>query len=166
MNLDSFEKLYVHELKDLYSAESQLLAALPEMAKAATDACLRTAFEQHLAQTRAHIKRLDQIFASLDYSPKGHKCAGMEGLVEEGKHMMSAEAAPEVRDAGLIAAAQRVEHYEMAGYGTACAFAEMLGRHEDSDLLRATLEEEGATDRELTTIAWRIVNPRAREAVA
>ncbi|MGL4512256.1 MAG: ferritin-like domain-containing protein [Lacipirellulaceae bacterium] len=164
MVLDTLEKLFVHELKDLYSAESQLAEALPKMADGASDPSLKAAFKHHLAETKVHLERLDQIFSKLDYSPKGHKCAGMEGLLKEGAELLKAEGEKAVIDAALIGAAQRVEHYEMAGYGTAYAFAEKLRRYDDSDLLQQTLEEEGATDRTLSRIAWRIVNYKASEA--
>ncbi|TWT89106.1 hypothetical protein Mal64_25980 [Pseudobythopirellula maris] len=161
MKLDSFEKLYVHELKDLYSAESQLIEALPKMAEAASDAALGKAFEHHLEQTRGQQKRLEKIFEGLEYEPGGHKCAAMEGLIHEGEDAIGIDADDQIRDAALIAAAQRVEHYEMAGYGSACAFAEKLGRFDDADLLRETLDEEGCADRKLTTIASRSVNFKA-----
>lgn len=164
MNLDSFEKLYVHELKDLYSAETQLLEALPKMADAAHDAKLKEAFETHQRETEEHRSRLEQIFETLDYEPGGHKCEAMAGLIEEGAEVLKEDAAPEVRDAALIAAAQRVEHYEMAGYGTACAYAEKLGKYDHADLLQATLDEEGSADRKLSTIARRGVNFKALTA--
>lgn len=158
MKLDSLTKLFIHELKDLYSAETQLIEAIPKMEKAATDAELKTAFKEHLAETKKQADRLEKILKSLDAKPGGSKCAGMEGLIEEGAHMIEAEADPRVRDAGLIAAAQRVEHYEMAGYGTARAYAEKLGEYDAVKLLTQTLEEEGATDRKLTQLAERSIN--------
>lgn len=158
MNIDSLEKLYVHELKDLYSAETQLLDALPAMARAATNDELKAGFEEHLKQTKEHVKRLETIFSKLDYEPGGHKCNGMEGLLKEGKDVLKEDMPAEVRDAALVGAAQRVEHYEMAGYGTACAFAEKLGYQDHADLLIQTLDEEGATDRKLSRMAMRNLN--------
>ncbi|MAT68786.1 MAG: hypothetical protein CMJ58_04615 [Planctomycetaceae bacterium] len=164
MNLDSLEKLYVHELKDLYSAESQLLDALPKMAEAAHDDTLKQAFESHLQETREHRSRLEQIFKSLEFQPGGHKCAAMEGLIKEGSELLEQETEPQVLDAALIAAAQRVEHYEMAGYGSACAYAEKLGKYDHADILQKTLDEEGAADRKLSRIAHRAVNFKALTA--
>jgi len=158
MKLDSLAKLFIHELKDLYSAETQLIEALPKMEKAATDAELKTAFKEHLVETKKQADRLEKILKSLDAKPGGQKCAGMEGLIEEGEHMIDSNADPRVRDAGLIAAAQRVEHYEMAGYGTARAYAEKLGEYDAVKLLTQTLEEEGATDRKLTQLAEHNIN--------
>ena len=164
MQLDALKKLYVHQLKDLYSAEKQALEALPRMAKAARDEELVTAFETHANETRGHLKRLEQIFASLDFGPGGQRCHGAEGLIEEAKELMRADADVRVLDAGLVAAAQRFEHYEIAGYGTARAFAEKLGEHDAADLLTQTLEEEAKTDRLLTRLAERSLNFEARAA--
>jgi ferritin-like metal-binding protein YciE len=161
MKLDSLEKLFVHELKDLHSAERQMLEALPKMEEAAGDSNLKAALRSHRRETEEQLSRLDQIFAGLDYEPGGHKCRAMEGLIREGRDMISADADPRVRDAGLVAAAQRVEHYEISAYGTAVAIAEKLGRQAEADLLRLTLEEEGRTDRDLTALAERIVNFKA-----
>ncbi len=158
MKLDSLEKLYVQELKDLYSAENQLLEAIPKMHEAATDAELKAAFADHLQVTKNQIKRLEQIFKGMDFKPGGHKCAAMEGLVEEAKELISSDIDPHVLDAGLVAAAQRVEHYEMAGYGTARSYAEKLGRQSDADLLQMTLNEEGLCDQSLTRLAERRLN--------
>ncbi|MEW4489361.1 ferritin-like domain-containing protein [Thalassoglobus sp. JC818] len=158
MKLDSLMKLYVHELKDLFSAENQLVDALPKMVKAANDEDLKTAFKEHLTETEKQIQRLEKIFAQLEFEPGGHKCAGMEGLITEGEHLMKSEISPNVLDAALIAAAQRVEHYEMAGYGTARTYAEKLGRHEDADLLQETLNEEGHADQLLSRLAERRIN--------
>lgn len=158
MKLDSLEKLYVHELKDLYSAENQLLEALPRMEKAATDKDLKAALADHLKQTRTHVKRLESIFAGLDYQPGGHKCSGMEGLIKEGESLLEGDADSNVLDAALVAASQRVEHYEMAGYGTARAYAEKLGRQKDADLLQETLNEEGLCNQALTRLAERRLN--------
>lgn len=158
MKIDSLEKLYVHELKDLHSAEGQLLKALPEMIDAASNADLRSAFESHLEETKTHCKRLERIFEGLDYEPGGHKCAAMEGLIQEASSLLNEGIPSDVLDAALIAAAQRIEHYEMAGYGVAYAFADKLGRQDDVKHLQATLDEEGAADRELSRIATRSVN--------
>jgi ferritin-like metal-binding protein YciE len=163
MKLDSLEKLYVEQLKDLYSAESQLVQALPKMAKAASSSDLRKAFQMHLDQTKEHVNRLEQIFENMEYKPTGHKCKGMEGLIEEGEEMIENNAEEEVRDAGLIAAAQRVEHYEIAGYGTVRTYAEMLNRPEDAQLLQQTLDEEYKTDEKLTMLAESEINVEAKK---
>jgi ferritin-like metal-binding protein YciE len=156
MKLDSLKELYVDELKDLYSAENQLLKALPKMAKAATSAALKKGFEKHLEETKGQVKRLEQIFTALGESPKGKKCKAMEGLVEEGKELMEEDAEPEVMDAALIAAAQRVEHYEIAGYGCVRTYAGILGETKAEKLLQQTLDEEGKTDQALTKLAEKI----------
>ena len=163
MKLTSLHDLYVEELRDLYSAETQIVKALPKMAKAATHEELRTAFEEHLEQSKEHVERLEQIFESLDESPKGKKCKGLQGLVEEAEELMGEDMTPNVLDAGLIAAAQRVEHYEIAVYGTLCTFAELLGRGEDHDLLGQTLEEEKEADSRLTEVAESAINADAEE---
>src|ERR1700758_5676086 len=139
MSNENFKKLYVDELKDLFSAESQLLKALPKMAKAASSDELRTGFEEHLEQTKVHVQRLEQIFESLDESPKGKKCAGMEGLVKEGGEVMEEDFEGALMDAALIGAAQRVEHYEIAAYGTVREMATVLGESEQASLLEQTL---------------------------
>src|SRR5438132_2402851 len=156
MELASLQELFVNELKDLYSAENLIIKALPKMAKAASSEELRSAFEEHLEQTRGHVQRLEQIFQRLDESPKGKKCKGMEGLIEEGKELLEEDASPEVLDAGLICAAQKVEHYEMAGYGCVRTFAQLLGDDEAANLLQQTLNEEGETDKKLTQLAEHI----------
>jgi ferritin-like metal-binding protein YciE len=161
MALNSLHDLYVNELKDLYSAENQLLKALPKMAKAATAPELRSAIEEHLEVTKGQVERLETIFKDLDESPKGKKCKAMEGLVEEGKEVMEEDAQPAVRDAALIAAAQRVEHYEMAGYGCVRTFANLLGYTEAAELLQETLDEEGEADKKLTELAESIINVEA-----
>jgi ferritin-like metal-binding protein YciE len=153
MKVKSFEDLYIDQLKDLYSAEKQLVQALPKMAKAATTPELRQGFEEHLQQTKQQMERLDEIFARLETKSGGKKCKGMEGLIEEGKEAIDLETEPMIRDAALIAAAQRVEHYEIAGYGTARTFAEQLGFDDDRALLQQTLEEEEQTDQRLTALA-------------
>jgi ferritin-like metal-binding protein YciE len=160
---ETLRELYIDELKDLYSAENQLVKALPKMAKAATSEKLSSGFEEHLEQTKGHVQRLEQIFESLDESPKGKKCSGMEGLVKEGSEAMD-EFEDAVLDAALISAAQRVEHYEIAGYGTVVAFAELLGESEHQSLLNETLEEEKETDEKLTELSKQI-NSQANEGV-
>lgn len=163
MTKDSLKELYVDELKDLFNAENQLTKALPKMAKAAAAEELRQAFEEHLEQTKGHVQRLEKIFQTLGESPKGKKCKGMEGLVEEGAEVMEEDFEGSLMDAALIGAAQRVEHYEIAAYGTVCAFAEELGETEQASLLNETLEEEKETDEKLSKLAERI-NAQANEA--
>ena len=148
--------LYIDELKDLYSAENQLVKALPKLAKASSSDELRTGFEEHLQQTKGHVERLEQIFEMLSESPKGKKCAGMEGLVEEGSEIMKEDFEGALMDAALIGAAQRVEHYEIAAYGTVRSFAEALGESDHVSLLEATLAEEKETDDKLTELAGEI----------
>lgn len=150
MSIDSMEKLFVDELRDLYSAETQITKALPKMAKGATSNELTTAFEHHLKETEEQVKRLEQIFEMLGESPKGETCEGMKGLLEEGEKMLHETQKGPVRDEALISAAQRVEHYEMAGYGTARTFAERLGKEQIVQLLSKTLEEEKNADHKLT----------------
>jgi ferritin-like metal-binding protein YciE len=156
MKLESLQDLYVDELKDLYNAETQLTKALPKMAKAAASEELRTAFEEHLEETKHQIERLETIFKELDASPKGKKCKAMAGLVAEGQEMMEMDGEDAVKDAALIAAAQRVEHYEMAGYGTVRTYAELLGYDKAAKLLQETLDEEAAADAKLTELAKNI----------
>jgi ferritin-like metal-binding protein YciE len=145
--------LYIDELRDMYSAEKQLTKALPKMAKAATSEELRDDFTEHLEQTRGHVERLEQIFEALGERATGKKCVGMEGLVEEGSEIIEGDFTDDVLDAALISAAQRVEHYEIAAYGTLCAMADLLGESQHSSLLRQTLDEEKATDEKLTELA-------------
>jgi ferritin-like metal-binding protein YciE len=164
MKLNTLDDLFHHELKDLYSAENQLLKALPKMANAATNEDLKAGFEEHLEQTKGHVERLDQIAEKLGKKLAGHKCKAMEGLIEEGADLISEDAEDHVRDAGLIGAAQRVEHYEMAGYGTARALANQLGLEDIAELLGETLEEERETDEKLTELAESVVNAAAEEA--
>jgi ferritin-like metal-binding protein YciE len=159
----SLRDLYVEELKDLYNAENQLVKALPKMAKHATSDELRSAFEDHLEQTKEHVERLEQVFDSLGEKQKGKKCAGMEGLVEEGGGLMKENFDGPVMDAALISAAQRVEHYEIAAYGTLCAYADLLGKSDQVSLLRETLQEEKETDQKLTELS-RDINAEAAEA--
>jgi ferritin-like metal-binding protein YciE len=158
------EELLVDELKDLYSAENQLVKALPKMAKAAGAQELKRAFERHLEETRRHVERLDQIGQALDVKLTGKKCKGMEGLIEEGKEIIDEDFDTNTRDAGLIGAAQRVEHYEIAGYGTARTHAELLGYSKAAKLLQQTLDEEAATDKKLTQLAENIINVEAATA--
>jgi len=158
MEIDSLRKLYVEELKDLYSAEKQILQALPRMAKKASNELLQKAFQEHLEVTRMQVERLDRIFEMLGKSPRGKKCKGMEGLIEEGEDMMKEGADPDVLDAAMIAAAQRVEHYEIAAYGTLRTYANQLGLKDHAQLLQTTLDEEGNTDKLLTRIAESRVN--------
>jgi ferritin-like metal-binding protein YciE len=160
---DGLKELYIDELKDLYSAETQLVKALPKMAKAASSDELRQGFEEHLEQTKEHVQRLERIFQSLDESPKGKKCMGMEGLIKEGSEVVEEDFEGAVMDAALIGAAQRVEHYEIAAYGTVFAFAEELGETEQAGLLNETLAEEKETDEKLTKLAEQ-VNAEANEA--
>lgn len=159
---ESFKELYVDELKDLYSAEKQLVKTLPKMAKAASSEELREGFEEHLEQTRGQLQRLETIFQSLNESPKGKKCMAMEGLVKEGSEVMDEDLEDSVLDAALIGAAQRVEHYEIAAYGTVCEFAKVLGETEHASLLQETLAEEKETDEKLTRLAKQ-VNALANE---
>lgn len=161
MALDSLHDLMVHELKDIYSAERQLLQALPKMAKAASSTELQEAFTNHLEQTKEHASRLEQVLEGLGESTRGPKCKGMEGLIEEGKSMIEEEGDDAVRDAGLIAAAQRVEHYEIAGYGCVRTYADLLGMADSSALLQQTLNEEGMTDKQLTKLAEQVINLEA-----
>lgn len=163
MKLESLRELLTDELKDLYSAETQITKALPKMIKASTSPALKQAFEHHLEETKNHVSRLEQIFKKLDESPKGKTCEGMKGLLKEGEELIGEDAEPEVLDAGIISAAQRVEHYEMAAYGSARTFAELLGEREAVRLLEQTLEEEKAADAKLTQVA-RKVNIEAKAA--
>ncbi len=156
MSDEGLKELYVEELKDIYNAEHQLVKALPKLAKAAASDELRQGFEDHLEQTKGHVARLEQIFEMLEESPKGKKCAGMEGLVEEGSEVMKEGLEGAVLDAALIGAAQRVEHYEIAAYGTVIAFAQTLGESDHATLLDETLSEEKETDEKLTELAKRI----------
>jgi ferritin-like metal-binding protein YciE len=162
MQKDSLRQLYVNELKDLYNAETQLVKALPKMAKASSNAELRQGFEEHLRQTSEHVSRLEQIFDMLGEKATGKKCLGMEGLVKEGAETMSEDYEGSLMDAAIIGAAQRVEHYEIAGYGTVRTFAELLGENEHVSLLEQTLEEEKETDQKLTQLADQI-NSQAGE---
>jgi ferritin-like metal-binding protein YciE len=162
MSKNSLKELYVEELKDLFSAENQLTKALPKMAKTASSDELRQGFEEHLEQTQGHVQRLQQIFEQLGEKATGKKCLGMEGLVKEGAEVMGEDFEDAMMDAALISAAQRVEHYEIAGYGSVIAYAELLGESEQASLLKETLEEEKETDEKLTELAKEI-NAQAQE---
>ena len=161
MKLDSLQKLYLDELRDLYNAENQLLKALPKMAKAASSEELKNAFEKHLEQTETHVERLEQVFEELDQTPKGKTCRAMKGLIQEGSEILKEEGDPSVLDAGIIVAAQKVEHYEIAGYGSVRTFAELLGQQKAAELLQTTLDEESEANELLNGLAENIVNPEA-----
>ena len=164
MPQQDLKQLYIDELKDLYNAENQLVKALPKMAKAANSEELRNGFEEHLEQTKGHVQRLEQIFEMLDENPKGKTCKGMQGLIEEGSEIIKEDFEDSVKDAGLIGAAQRVEHYEIAAYGTAKAFAQKLDEAEHVELLEQTLQEEKETDEKLTQLSAEINSQAASEA--
>jgi ferritin-like metal-binding protein YciE len=164
MSLESLADLYLEELKDLYSAENQIIKALPKMIKAATSPELKEAFADHLEQTKGHVERLVQICDDLGKSPKGKKCMGMEGIIKDGAELIEEDPAPDVLDAGLASAAQHVEHYEMAGYGSVRTWAEQLGHDMHVELLQQTLDEEKEADRLLTQIAESSLNPAAEDA--
>lgn len=166
VEFNSLEDLLVEQLKDLYDAEHQLVEALPKMAAAANSTSLRNAFLEHLDQTRNHVTRLEQVFSGIGVSPERETCKAMKGLVSEGSQMIDAKGDPAVRDAALIAAAQRVEHYEIAGYGSARTFAEQLGMTQAADLLQSTLDEEGAADKKLTQLATQTINQEALRGAA
>jgi len=164
MEMDSLKELYIEELKDLYSAEKQLVKALPKMVKSATNEQLKEAFADHLEKTETHVERLEQVFEMLEESPRGKKCKGMEGLIEEAKELLAEDATDEVLDAGLISKAQHVEHYEMAGYGTVRTYARQLGFEDQAVLLQQTLDEEGEADELLTQLAESSINIEAEQA--
>jgi ferritin-like metal-binding protein YciE len=164
MELDTLKDLYVHELKDLYSAERQMMKAMPRMVKAATNRQLASAFKQHLEQTKKHAERLEDLLAAHGETTRGPKCMGMEGVLKEGDEMVTEDADEEVRDAGLIAAAQRAEHYEIAGYGCARTYAELLGDKKGAKVLDTTIKEEGAADQKLTKLARSVINVKAKAA--
>jgi ferritin-like metal-binding protein YciE len=161
MKLDTLQKLYTNELRDLYNAENQLLKALPKMAKAASSDELKEAFEKHLEQTKSHVERLEEVFEDLDEKPKGKTCYGMKGLIEEGSEILKQDGEESVLDAGIIVAAQKVEHYEIAGYGSVRTFAHLLGKNKAAELLQATLDEESETNEILNRLAESVVNPEA-----
>ena len=162
MKLESLRELLVEQCQDLYDGEKQIIKALPDMIEEAQSPELKTALKSHLEETKTHVMRLEQVFGALDEDVEGKKCKGMEGLIKEGKDMLDEDAEPEVMDAGIIAAAQRVEHYEIAGYGCARTYAQLLGVNDAARLLQQTLDEEAAADRKLTGIAEKI-NVEARK---
>jgi len=163
MKLENLKSLYTNELRDLYNAENQLVKALPKMAKAASSEKLKDAFEKHLEQTETHVERLEEVFEELDENPKGKTCKAMKGLIEEGSEILDKDGDESVIDAGIIVAAQKVEHYEIAGYGSVRTFAQLLGKEKSAELLQTTLEEESETNELLNNLAQEIVNPRARK---
>ena len=163
MEIESLQELLIEEMRDLYSAENQLTKALPKMAKKATNPQLKKAFETHLKETENHAKRLQQIFDKLGKKPTGKKCAAMEGLIEEGKEMMGEDMDDDVMDAALISVAQKVEHYEIASYGTVRTWAQPLGDSQTASLLQQTLDEEGKTDKLLTQMAESTINIEAAQ---
>lgn len=163
MQVGSLEHLYVEQLRDIYDAENQLVRALPKMVKAASSPELRSAFEDHLEKTRGHVRRLDEIFQGLGHPAKGKSCKAMIGLIEEGEELQRSEAEPSVRDAGLIAAAQKVEHYEIASYGTLRTFAEFRGDKQAAQSLQEILDEEYEADKTLTQVAESSINVQAAE---
>ncbi len=161
MKLDTLQKLYTEELRDLYNAENQLLKALPKMAKAASSEELKDAFEKHLQQTKGHVERLEQVFDQLGEKAKGKTCRAMKGLIEEGAEILEEDGDDSVIDAGIIVAAQKVEHYEIASYGSVRTFANLLGQNKAAELLQATLDEESETNELLNKLAETVVNPEA-----
>lgn len=160
--MESLNDLYEDQLKDLYSAEKQLVKAIPKMVKSAESPDLQKAFKEHLSQTEQHVERIERIFSNLGGSPRGKKCVAMEGLIEEGGELMKEDVDPDVLDAGLIAAAQKVEHYEIASYGTARAWAEKLGHNDAVRLLQQTLDEESMANEKLTQLAESHINMEAQ----
>ena len=164
MSLDSLEKLFLDELRDIYNAEKQITRALPRMAKAAESPELQQAFTKHLKETEGQIQRLEQVFKELGQAVRGKKCKGMEGLIEEGKEKLEEEGEPQVLDAALIASAQKVEHYEIAAYGCLRTYAELLGYTQAAQLLQQTLQEEEATDKKLTELGESGINEAAAMA--
>ena len=160
----NLEELFVEQIKDLYDAENRLVDAIPDLVDAATAPELRAAFDSHLTETKGHVTRLEQVFEGLGIEPDRETCDGIKGLLKEGEEIIKAKGDPAVKDAGLIAAAQRVEHYEMAGYGTARTLANVLGRSDLAAILQSTLDEEGNADHHLTDIAETVCNPMANRA--
>ena len=161
MNLDTLKELYVEELRDLYNAENQLIKALPKMAKEASSDELKEAFEKHLEQTKGHVQRLEQVFEELGEKTKGKTCQAMKGLIEEGSEVLKADGEDSVLDAAIIVAAQKVEHYEIASYGSVRTFAQLLGQNKSAELLQQTLDEESEANELLNKLAEDIVNPEA-----
>ena len=163
MEMESLQELLVEEMRDLYNAENQLLKALPKMAKKASNPQLKKAFETHLKETEGHVQRLQRVFEKLGKKPTGKKCAAMEGLIEEGKEMMAEDMDEDTMDAALISAAQKVEHYEIASYGTVRTWAQLLGDEQTARTLQQTLDEEGKTDKLLTELAESSINIEAAQ---
>ena len=161
MKLDTLKTLYIDELRDLYNAENQLLKALPKMAKASSSEELQDAFEKHLEQTKMHVERLEEVFEEIGGKPKGKTCKAMKGLIDEGSEVLKEDGEESVIDAGIIVAAQKVEHYEIAGYGSVRTFAQLLGKDKSADLLQTTLDEESEANELLNKLAEDIVNPEA-----
>jgi ferritin-like metal-binding protein YciE len=161
MKLDTLKTLYIDELRDIYNAENQLLKALPKMAKAASSDELKDAFEKHLEQTKGHVERLEEVFQDIGETPKGKTCKAMKGLIEEGSEILKEEGEESVLDAAIIVAAQKVEHYEIASYGSVRTFAQLLGKDRSAELLQATLDEESEANELLNNLAEEIVNPEA-----
>src|SRR5437899_4892356 len=161
MKLDSLQELYVNELRDLYNAENQLIKSLPKMAKAASSDELKEAFEKHLEQTKGQVQRLEEVFEEIDETPRGKTCQAMKGLIEEGSEILHQDGEDSVIDAGIIVAAQKVEHYEIAGYGSVRTFAQLLGKDRSAELLQTTLDEESETNETLNQLAEGVVNPEA-----
>ena len=164
MAMNNLKDVLEHQIKDLYSAETQLSSALPKMIEAASSQELKSAFQDHLEQTKEQVERLKQAADSMGIKPTGEKCKGMEGLIKEGQHLIDEHESGDALDAALIAAAQRIEHYEIAGYGSACQFAETLGESEVKETLGKTLDEEEKTDKKLTDIAESTINKEAMRA--
>jgi len=161
MKLDTLKTLYIDELRDLYNAENQLLKALPKMAKGASSEDLKDAFEKHLEQTKSHVERLEEVFQEIGETPKSKTCKAMKGLIEEGSEILKEDGEESVIDAGIIVAAQKVEHYEIASYGSVRTFAQLLGKDRSAELLQTTLDEESETNETLNQLAEEIVNPEA-----
>jgi ferritin-like metal-binding protein YciE len=161
MKLNTLKTLYIDELRDLYNAEGQLLKALPKMAKGASSEELKDAFEKHLEQTKSHVKRLEEVFEEIGENPKGKTCRAMKGLIEEGSEILEEDGEESVIDAGIIVAAQKVEHYEIASYGSVRTFAHLLGQNKAAELLQTTLDEESETNELLNRLAESTVNPEA-----
>ena len=161
MKMETLQDVYIEELRDLYDAEQQLLKALPKMAKASSSEELQEAFEKHLEQTKTHVDRLEEVFEEIGEKPKGKTCKAMKGLIEEGSEILHEDREESVIDAGIIVAAQKVEHYEIAGYGSVRTFAQLLGKDRSADLLQRTLDEESEANEVLNKLAEDIVNPEA-----
>lgn len=164
MKLDHLEKLYMHELKDLYSVENQITEAFPQMIEKSTNPALKKGLEHHLEETKEQSKRIEKIMKNYNYSPGGHRCEGIAGIIKEAKSILEDTGNPESTDVAIISMCNRIEHYEMAAYGTARAYAEQLCKYDEADLLLESLKEESAADHLLSTLAWRTINMDARSA--